>query len=326
MKIQYALIIMILLTLIVVLSGCINTSTQTQNATSAPSAIPAASKYPINVTDSFGKTTTITRMPERIVSLSPANTEILFDLGLGSKIVGNTDYDDYPAEAKNITHVSGYSTVSYEKIIAVNPDVIFAEDITGEEASNNLRDKGYNVVELKNSNMSMIIKNIGLVGNVTSTESNATALISDINGRLDSIGKKTAGLNASQKPTVLMFAGYVKDSDIYVYGNNTYGNDMIILDGGVNAAGNISEYKVMSKEAIIQADPDYIIVPVDGTMTTQADFDGLKNGSVSWMKDLKAIKNGHVVMVDGNLMMHPGPRMPDAALAMAKAIHPELFA
>ena len=88
-------------------------------------AAAAASQYPMTVTDNFNRTATLAKAPERIVSLSPTNTELLFELGVGDKIVGTDDYSNYPAAAKNITHVSGFAEVSYEKITAVNPDVIF---------------------------------------------------------------------------------------------------------------------------------------------------------------------------------------------------------
>lgn len=326
MRMRSISIVAILIVLIVAMSGCTSTGTPTPAATATPAPSQAAtSGYPMTVTDNFDRTATLNQEPQRIVSLSPANTEMLFALGLGGKIVGNTDFDDYPAEAKNITHVSGYSTVSYEKIMMVSPDVIFADDITGEETVTSLREKGFQVVELKNNNMSNVINNIELMGKVTNTESNATALVADINARISNISSKTAGLNESQKPTVLLLTGYVPESGIWVFGSNTYGDELIKLDGGINVAGNVSEYSEMSKEAIIKADPDYIIVPVDGLMTTEANYNALKNGTEAWAKDLKAVKNGRVIMVDGSLMFRPGPRLPDAAVVIARAIQPELF-
>ena len=317
MKFRYVTIISVLLVLFSMMSGYALADNQTTAATAT---------FPMNITDVFGVTTTIDKAPERIVSLSPANTEILFGIGLGSKIIGTDDYSDYPAEAKNITHVSGYSGVSYEKIMAANPDLIFAEDVIGEAAVTSLRDKGLKVIEVKNNNISAIKKNILLMGKVTGAESNATALVSDMDARLSNISSKASQLNESQKPTVLLLAGYLSGQPIYVYGSNTYGDELITLAGGKNAAGNIVEYKVMSSEVIISQDPDYIIVPVDGLMTTEKDFSDLKNGNESWMQGLKAVKNGHVISVDGNLMMHPGPRLTDAGLIIAEAIHPVVTA
>lgn len=321
MQAKHILIIFMLVATVAALSGC---TSPTPTATPVPTNAPAA-HFPVTISDSFGRTATLTKAPEKIISLSAANTEMLFALGLGNKIVGTDDYSDYPAEAKNITHVSGFSTVSYEKIAAANPDLIVAEDIIGEEAVTKLRSLGYNVIELKNSNISSIRTNILKLGNATGAVSNATDLVNTIDGRISGISAKTAQLNDSQKPSVLLLAGYLTGQPIYVYGSGTYGDELITLTGGKNAAGNITEYKVMSTEAIIKADPDYIILPVDGTMTTVNDFNNIKFGNESWMKGLKAVKNGHVIMVDGNLMMHPGPRLTDAGIAMARAIHPELF-
>ena len=317
-------IIISIVTIVAVLaiSGCTGSSPQMMPTTSPTTT---NSSYPMNVTDNFGRVLTISHMPERIVSLSPANTEILFALGLGDRIVGGTDYDDYPADAKNITHVSGFSGVSYEKIGNVTPDVIFAEDMTSQDAVNQLQTMGYPVIVLKNSNMTNIENNIKLMGKVTGTDSNASALAKSIDDRMNDIGSKTAQLNDSQKPSVLLLAGYVPGESIYVYGSGTYGDDLIRLAGGKNAAANITDFQVMSTEAIAVADPDYIIVPVDNLMTTTDSFNAFKNGSLTWMKDMKAMKNGNIIMVDGNLMERPGPRLPDAGLAMAKAIHPELF-
>jgi len=313
MKFWYVTIITVLLVLFSAMSGYALAENQTTTA---------AATFPLNVTDTFGITTTIDKAPERIISLSPANTEMLFGIGMGSKIVGTDDYSDYPAEAKNITHVSGYSGVNYEKIMAVNPDLIFAEDVIGPEAITSLRDKGLKVIEVKNNNISSIKKNILLMGKVTGAESNATALVSDMDARLDNISAKAGQLNETQKPTVLLLAGYLSGQPIYAYGSNTYGDELITITGGKNAAGDLFEYKVMSSEVIIAQDPDYIIVPVDGTMTTERDFNDIRYGNESWMKGLKAVKNGNVVWVDGNLMMHPGPRLTEAGLIIAEAIHP----
>ncbi len=182
-------------------------------------------------------TPTLTHAPERIVSTSAANTEILFDLGLGSKIVGVDEYSDYPAEALNITHVSGFAEVSYEKITAVNPDVIFAEDIIGEEAVTRLREMGFQVIEVKNSNLTMIRKNIELIGIATNTSGNATALIRSIDSQVSNVTVKTTGLNESQKPNVLLVTGLFPDETIYPFGNGTYGDELLTARRGTECGG-----------------------------------------------------------------------------------------
>ena len=323
MQARYMIITALLVAAVALVAGC---ASPTPTATPATPTPGAASQYPMTVSDYFGRNATIAHEPQRIISLSAANTEMLFDLGVGAKIVGDDDYSDFPAAAKNITHVSGFSTVNYELISSVSPDLIVAEDMVGEEAVTKLRDMGFPVVELKNSNLSMIRSNIALLGQITNTPANATALIARIDSGIAGIAAKTAGLNDSQKPSVLLLTGFIVASpQIYPYGSGTYGDELLTLAGGRNAAANISLYAVMSNEAIVQADPDYIVIPVDGVMCTMDDYNYFKNGTAPWMQSLSAVKNGKVVMVDGNLFLRPGPRSPDAGLALARAIHPELF-
>jgi iron complex transport system substrate-binding protein len=320
MQVKYIIVTALLIAVVALVCGCSGTATPTATPTPAE-----ASQYPMTVSDYYNRNATIASEPQHIISLSAANTEMLFGLGVGSKIVGVDDYSDYPAEAKNITHVSGFSSVSYEKITAANPDLIVAEDIVGEEAVTRLRSMGFPVVELKNSNLSLIKSNIALLGKITNTEKNATTMVNNLNSGIAGISAKTAGLNDSQKPNVLLVTGYLTGLEIYPYGTGTYGDELLTLAGGRNAAKNISLYAVMSNEAIVQADPDYIVIPVDGVMCTMSDFNYFKNGTDPWMKSLTAVKNGKVVMVDGNLFLRPGPRSPEAGFALARAIHPELF-
>ncbi len=317
MQAKYSVVIALLVAVFVAVCGCSST------VTPVPTPVPM-SQYPMTVSDYYGQTATIARAPERIVSLSPVNTEILFDLGAGNRIVGDTDYCDYPPEAKNITHVSGFNSINIEKILAASPDLVLAEDIVSEEAITRLRETGFPLVELKNSNLTMIRQNILLIGNITNTSANATVLVSEIDRDIESIRSKTAGLNDSQKPTVLLLAGLTKKA-IYPYGSGTYGDELLTLTGGRNVASGLTGYQVMSNEAIIKADPDYIVIPVDGVMCTMSAYDSFRNGNESWMKDLKAVKAGNVMMVDGTLFLRPGPRTPEAGLALARAIHPELF-
>jgi iron complex transport system substrate-binding protein len=320
MQARYIIITALLVAAVVAVCGC---STVTPTATPATPTPGPSSQYPMTISDYYGRTATLTHAPERIVSTSAANTEILFDLGLGSKIVGVDEYSDYPAEALNITHVSGFAEVSYEKITAVNPDVIFAEDIIGEEAVTKLREMGFQVVEVKNSNLTMIRKNIELMGKATNTSDRAAALVNSIDSEVSNISAKTTGLNESQKPNVLLVTGLFPDETIYPFGNGTYGDELLTLAGARNAAGNISLYGVMSHEAILKEDPDMIIVPVDDI--SRPSYEAFKNGSMAWATGLSAYKNGKVFEVDANIMNRPSPRLADAGVIIARIVHPELF-
>ncbi|MGA9140748.1 MAG: ABC transporter substrate-binding protein [Methanocella sp.] len=324
MQARYIIITALLVAAVVAVCGC---STVTPEPTAVRATLtPGESVYPMTISDYYDRTATITSEPQRIVSLSPVNTEMLFALGVGSKVVGTSKWSDYPEDAKKIPQVSEFSTVSYENITAINPDLIVAEDIVGEEAVSRLRSLGFPVVEFKNSNLTLIKKSIMLLGKITNTEANATAIVTGFDRNISNISAKTAGLNDSQKPNVLLLTGFSASyPEIFPYGGNTYGDELLNLTGGRNAAANVPQYSPMSKEAIVDADPDYIVIPVDGIYCLISDYEYFKNGNATWMQSLKAVKNGKVMWVDGNLFLRPGPRSPDAGLALARVIHPELF-
>lgn len=299
---------------VLALSGCTSPSAQ-------PTPVPTTSaKYPMSVTDDKGRDVVVQHMPERIVSLSPKNTEMLFALGLGDKVVGDTDYCNYPAEAVNKTKVGGITNVNVEQVAALNPDVIFADSLTKKDVAEKLQSMGYPVIVNDPRNVSDIESSIARMGKVCGAEDNASRLVSQINASIRAIVDKTAGLNESQRPRVLML---LDTYDFYVAGSNCYGNDLILLTGGQNVASGINDYAAMSKEAVIKADPDIIIMPVD--QYSQADFEKLRNGTDDWMKQLSAVKNGRVYAVASDPIFRPGPRVVDAARDMAKEIHPELF-
>jgi iron complex transport system substrate-binding protein len=280
-------------------------------------AVAAASSYPMTVTDNFNRTATLAKAPERIVSLSPTNTELLFDLGVGDRIVGTDDYSNHPAAANNITHVSGYAAVSYEKITAINPDVIFVEDVLGETVVTKLRSLGFQVIEFNNYNLSMVRKNIALMGLVTNTADNATALIADIDAQVGQIASRTAALKLTGKPNVLLLTGLGEDGTIYPFVNGTFGDELITLTGGKNAAASIPKYGVMSHEAIVLQDPDIIIIAMDDY---SAPFiHAFQNGSEQWANGLTAVKKGQVYTVDADIMNRP-VKIADSGMMIADII------
>ncbi len=313
-KRDFIFIVSVLVVLAVLaLSGCASPSVQ-------PTPGPVEAGYPMNITDDKDRAVTVQKIPERIVSLSPKNTEMLFALGLGDKVVGDTDYCNYPAEAVNKTKVGGITNVNVEQVAALNPDVIFADSLTKKDAAEKLQSMGYPTIVNDPRNVSDIDRSILRMGRACGAGDNATRLVGQIDSAIKAITDKTSSLNDSQKPRVLML---LDTYDFYVAGSNCYGDDLILMAGGKNVACELDDYKAMSKEAIIKADPDIIVMPVD--QYSQADFEKLKNGTDDWMKQLSAVRNGRVYAIASDPIFRPGPRVVDAARAMAKIVHPELF-
>ncbi|HEY3422672.1 MAG TPA: ABC transporter substrate-binding protein [Methanocellaceae archaeon] len=305
-----------LLTAVVALSGC--TSQQATNTTASPTT---AAQYPMTVTDDYGRNISIPSEPQRIISLSSENTEILFALGLGDRVVADNDYDDYPADAVNKTKVGGLTNINIEKVASLSPDVVFANTLNPKDSVQKLDTLGLKVVVNNISDARGIDNAILRVGKICNVSDNATKLVNSIDAQVKNVTDKTSALNASQKPKVLMLV----DIDyLYVAGSDSYGDDLIRMAGGQNVGSNLTSYAVMSKEAILQADPDIIIVPVD--QYSQAAFDGMTKGvNQSWMQGLTALKNGKVYAINADIISRQSPRVADGVQAMARDIHPELF-
>jgi len=135
--------IFLILVCVVLISGC-----TTEMGESGSEGEYQQVKYPLMVTDDLGRNVTITKEPQRIISTAPSNTEVLFALGLGDRVVGVTEYCNYPPEAMEKEKIGGFSTVSIEKVVALNPDIVFASDKTGEENIEKLENFGIAVVVL----------------------------------------------------------------------------------------------------------------------------------------------------------------------------------
>lgn len=179
-----------------------NTSTLPTNITPElnRSVVEEVEKPHIRVVDDFGFEVVINKTPERIVSLAPSNTEILFALGLGDRIVGVTDYDNYPPEAMKKPKIGGFSTVNIEKVLALNPDLVVAAYGNGAETVETLRGYGITVIALNPKNLTDVMRDIKLLGKVTGTEKNATKLVEMMEQKIREVEEMTA--NFSYKPKI----------------------------------------------------------------------------------------------------------------------------
>lgn len=174
--------------------------------------------YPINVTDDFGDKLTIS-VATRIVSLAPSNTEILFAVGAGSRVVGVTTYCDYPPEVQNISRIGGFANVNIEAVVSLTPDLVLAAYGNGEQTINQLRNLNLSVVVLNPKNTEDIIKNILLVGNITENDANASMISENMRQEIKNITDVTNNLSEIQKARVLYI---VWDDPMYAAGNGTY--------------------------------------------------------------------------------------------------------
>lgn len=277
----------------------------------------AVSSSPVTVVDDLGRTVVITSS-NRIVSIGPSCTEILYALGLGDRIIAVDKYSDYPPEAIAKQKISKVFMPDPEEIIALNPDLIVYYhwgpwDPTVETLSN----LGLTVVALAPKTLDDIIRNIRLIGEATGKTQEAEALASSLRQRINEIKSKTSGVTV--RPKVYIEVMYPPP---WTFGPDTWGHQLIELAGGVNAFGDApTEWVQTTDEEIIARNPD-IIISLYGAMhyTTLEDF----KKRPGWDK-ITAVSKGAVYLLDENLFVRPGPRIVDGLEALAKILHPELF-
>jgi iron complex transport system substrate-binding protein len=311
MPITGKMLLFILLSIVlcnIVVAGCTSISTSDRQA--AP--------YPMTVTDDTGRVMTFDAAPQRIVSLSPSNTEILYALGLQDRIVGVDVNSNYPAEAQSKPRMGGMTNVSVDKVVASKPDLVLVSQFTPAGTVNNLSAAGLKVFCSHPDNASDTERTIMVIGRILGVPDQARQLYNNMSAEIAPITEKTSRLNESRKPTVLMII--TLDPQIYVADPGNYMDSLITIGGGRNLATGAT----MAKDDVLTANPDIIIVPL--TDWTQATYDSLKNGREPWMQGLKAIKEGKVYAVGYDAIGRPGPRMSEGAMLIAKVLHPELFA
>jgi len=269
----------------------------------------------VSVTDDAGTVVTLNATPVRIVSLAPSNTEILAALGLLDRVVGVTDVCDYPPEVKNITRIGGYSAISTEKVAAVRPDLVIASDITPRETVNRLRELGLNVVIIAPRNIDDVLRDIRLVGTLTGKEEVAGPLATNLSARLATVGP---GSLSASRPSV---AHVVWHDPLYVSGNDTLQDDVIVHAGGRNVFADRSGWGTVSLEEFLLKNPDVILVNGGGGMDASENDVILKAFMTNpQYASLSAVKNNRVFAIDSDIISRSGPRIVDATEQVARII------
>ena len=274
----------------------------------------------VSITDDLGVTVVIENPPERIVSLSPANTEILFALGLDEKIVGVTEYCTYPDAALSKEKIGGFSTVNIEKVSVLNPDLIVAADGNSEETIAHLRELGFTVITINADTIDTTLNDILLVGKATGADSEAEALVSSMKADLLEIAEKTS---AEEKPTILHC---MWTDPLWVSGSGTFQDEMITAAGGINAAADEEGWVALTMEKFLTLNPDIIVVDSGNGMGVGAD-DALRDFFLEdpRMQSLSAVQNEQVYVVNADIIDRGGPRIVEGVEALAQIAHPDIF-
>jgi iron complex transport system substrate-binding protein len=269
----------------------------------------------IEVTDQLGRVVTLDKVPERIVSIAPSNTEIAYALGLADKLVAVTDYCDYPPEAEEKPSVGGFSTPNIEEIVARSPDLVLATSIHEKKIIPQLEQQGLTVLALDPGNISEVLAAITLIGQVTGKKAEAAGVVAGIQARVKAVTEKTDSLPAEQRPRVF----YTVWHDPLM----TSGSGTIQKAGGTNMAGDLTDYADISLESVLEADPEIMIAGVSHGSGQSLNFQFIS--SEPRLDGTAARRNNRVYAIDGNLTSRPGPRLVEGLEQFAEFIHPELF-
>jgi iron complex transport system substrate-binding protein len=280
-----------------------------------------------NLVDDHGYKTILTAYPEKIISVAPSCTEILFAIDTGDKVVGVTDYCDYPynftawIEAGNMTSVGDFTAPNLEVITVLDPDLILASGGVQAESVDTLRERGYKVLVLDPTSVDGILKNIELVGNATGNRAEATALVNDLTSRINAVVDTVA--NAA-KPKVY-YEVYYEITSSWTIGAKAWQTELVEKAGGTNVFGDQQmDYYQYQVEALIVRNPDVIVLPATGMGTgEQATIDAVK-ARPGW-DTTNAVQNDRIYQINSNIIERSGPRVVDAIEQLAEFFHPELF-
>lgn len=307
------LAMLVILALMVAFTGCQQSKTTADVA--GVETKSGSTSYPITVTDNAGNAVTIEKEPQKIVSLSPATTEILFALDQGDKVVGRTKYCDYPEAALAVTDVGSFNAPTLEKIIELAPDIVVASDFISDDIKQQLEATGAKVITFNAANIDGVLANIVQAGEVTNANDKATEIVEKMAADREALVEKAQ--TAKTQKSVFFDIG-----KFYSAGPGSTLDSMLTDLNAVNiAADGIEQWPQLSTEEIIADNPDVYI-----SLYTKPEEIKATPG----FDKINAIVNDQLVYFEyltpeSDMIQRPGPRIIEGMALIAESIYPEIF-
>jgi iron complex transport system substrate-binding protein len=310
----------------VLLAACAPAPSASTSLQPGPSASAAASAsqpaaFPVSLTDDAGREVALQAEPARVVSLAPSNTEIVCALDVCDRLVGVTDFDDFPAEVADVDKVVTNAQVDVEAVVAAEPDLVLAagNELTPTTVIDQLTDLGLTVLVLYPESLDEVTADIELVGAALGRADAAQAVIEDMETRIDMVEEAVAGLDAPRT----FYEVSVFEGTIYTAGEGSFLASLIETAGGEPVTGDALSTAIELEE-LVAADPELILL---GDATYDPTITAESVGARPGWETMTAVADGRVVvMTEDVVITRPGPRIVDGLEALARAIHPEALA
>jgi iron complex transport system substrate-binding protein len=311
-------LISLVVMLVLAISACA-APTATAQPTTQPTAIPT--QGPLEFTDGLGRTVTFALTPQRIVSLAPSATEILYAVGADAQMVGRDSFSNFPEEATALADVGGsMGSYSYEVVTSLNPDLVVAAEINTPEQVKALEDLGLTVYYIGNpASLEDLYSILQTLGQITGHAETASALVDSLKTRVDTVTAKTAAVKTT--PLVFYELDGSEPSKPWTAGPGTFIDLLITKAGGRNVGSVLSgSWAQISAEELLLQNPQIILLGDAAYGTTPEQV-----ASRAGWNTIDAVINGKVFAFNDDLVSRPGPRLVDALEELSKLLHPEFY-
>jgi iron complex transport system substrate-binding protein len=302
------------LLIIFTLAGCAQPIVTTN-----PSA--TATPEPMVFSDGLGRAVTLATVPQRIVSMAPSATEILYAVGAGNQMVGRDSFSNYPDQAKSLVDVGGsMGTYSYELIASLAPDLVVATEINTPEQVKALEDLGITVYYITNpTSLDGLYPILETMGMITGHEDVSTALVDSLKDRVDAVSAKTSAVTTT--PLVFYELDGSEPAKPWTAGPGTFIDQLITMAGGRNVGSVLTgSWAQISVEELLVQNPQIILLG-DAAYGVTPEQVAARAG---W-ETIDAVRNGQVFAFNDDLTSRVGPRLVDALEALSQQIHPEFY-
>ncbi|QDT90965.1 ABC transporter substrate-binding protein [Gimesia algae] len=282
--------------------------------------------YPVRVTDYRGQDVTIQTQPERIISLMPAHTEILFAIGAGEQMVGCTSLCNYPPETKTLKKIAfaNPGSISLEALVELQPDLIILGGDYHRLLAEQLEKIKVPVLSFESQSLADIEKSILGIAKATGHPDRGKQIIQAIKKDIQALQKQIKPFQEQGRPRVFY---QVWDQPLMTAGPESFIGELITMVGGENIYSDVKiAYPQVSEETLIVRNPDVILLPglKNNPQADPSEAIATLKQRPGWKK-MNAVKNQRIYIIEDDLISRPGPRVVQGLQKVAQALYPDAF-